>query len=83
MGAPFHLTLWAATAVGASFLEEVRVHALPYHCGGFEGRECHRISERSRLVRDALAPYLSMERMVALRDSWNGRALLSCTFNRA
>lgn len=77
------VALEAVTAVGTTLLDDVSVHPVAYHGGGFEGRECHRIRERSRQVCDALALFLSANRMQDLRDAWNEWTPLSRTLNRA
>lgn len=65
------VALEAVIAVGTTLLDDVRVHPVVQHGGGFEGRECHRIRKRARLVCDALAPSLSANRTQDLRGVRN------------
>jgi len=60
----------AARAVGVALLVSARVCPVPYHGGGFAGRDCHRIAQRSAAVCDALVGHLSDARLTALRRAW-------------
>jgi len=60
----------AAAAIGAALLKDVRVCPVPYHGGGFEGRECHRIAVRGSIVCDALERHIPASQLAALRTAW-------------
>ena len=59
----------AAAAIGAALLKDVRVRPVPYHGGGFAGRECHRIAVRGSMVCDALEGLIPAPQLAALRTA--------------
>jgi len=73
----------AATSVAAALLEDLRVRPVPYHGGGFAGRECHRITQRGAVVCDALDGHIPATQLAALRTAWVEWAGMVRTLNRA
>ena len=73
----------AAASVAAALLEDLRVRPVPYHGGGFAGRECHRITQRGAVVCDALDGHIPAPQLAALRTTWVEWAGMVRTLNRA
>jgi len=73
----------AARAVGVALLVSARVCPVPHHGGGFEGRDCHRIAQRSAAVCDALVGHLSAARLTTLRRAWAEWSKVISVLNRA
>jgi len=73
----------AAAAIGAAFLKDVRVCPVPYHGGGFAGRECHSIAVPGSIVSDALEGLIPAPQLAALRTVWAACAGVIRTLNRA
>jgi len=59
----------AAASLAAVLLEDVRVRPVPYHGGGFSGRECHRNTQHGAVVRDALDGHIPATHLAALRTA--------------
>ena len=56
---------------------------VPYHGGGFEGRDGHLIEKCSTAVCDSLVRHISASRVEALRPAWDEWAKTFCFLNRA
>jgi len=73
----------AARPVGVALLLSARVCPVPYQGGGFEGRDCHRIAQRSAAVCDALVGHLSAARLMKRRRAWAEWSEVISVLNRA
>jgi len=59
-----------AHRLAARLQSEVRVTPVPYHGGGFIGRDCHLIGDRSDVICRLLLPELSEEYHTAYTRAW-------------
>ena len=73
----------AAAAIGAALFKDVRVRPVPYHGGGFAGRESHRMEVRGSIVCDTLEGLIPAQQLAALRTAWAAWAGVARTLNRA
>jgi len=56
--------------LAALLRNNVGVKPVPYHGGGFIGRACHRISDRSDAISQLLLPVLTKEYYAAYKLAW-------------